>query len=109
MKRKQILLPRHQRILERLGENIRLARLRRRLSMEQVSERAGIGRSTLWKIERGAPEVAMGSYFQVLFILGLEGDIALVGRDDLLGRKLQDAGLLVKNRAPKQQRDEEAQ
>ncbi len=101
MKREKILLPRHQRILGRMGENIRLARLRRKLSQEQVAERTGIGRSTLWKIERGAPEVAIGSYLQVLFILGMENDLELVGRDDLLGRKLQDAGLSVKRRAPK--------
>lgn len=107
MKHVQVILPRHQRILTRLGENLLLARLRRRLSMEQVAERAGIGRSTLWKIEHGAPEVAIGSYLQVLFILGMENDLDLVGRDDLLGRKLQDAGLLVKKRAPKKKSDED--
>ncbi|MFO7723412.1 MAG: helix-turn-helix domain-containing protein [Bacteroidales bacterium] len=101
MKKEQVILPGNQRILITVGENIRLARLRRRLSAEQVSERAGIGRSTLWKIERGAPEVAIGSYLQVLFILGLERDLAKVGSDDILGRKLQDAGLSTMKRAPK--------
>ena len=69
MKREQVILPKNQRILVTLGENIRLARLRRKLSAEQVSERAGIGRKSLWKIENGAPEVAIGNYLQVLFIL----------------------------------------
>ncbi|MEO6633803.1 MAG: helix-turn-helix transcriptional regulator [Mucilaginibacter sp.] len=101
MKESIILLPKAQRVLSDLGENIKLARLRRKLSAEQVAERAGISRSTLWQIERGKPSVAMGAYFQVLFILGLEKDFLKLGADDELGRKIQDAGLLVKDRAPK--------
>jgi transcriptional regulator with XRE-family HTH domain len=84
-----------------LGENIKLARLRRKLSAEQVSERAGISRSTLWLIEKGMPGVAIGSYIQVLLVLGLEKDFLQIASDDKLGRKLQDAKLLVKQRAPK--------
>jgi transcriptional regulator with XRE-family HTH domain len=99
--RTPILLPSMQRLLSKLGENIKLARLRRKLSAVQVSERAGIARSTLWQIEKGAPTVAMGAYIQVLLALGLEKDILKVAADDILGRKLQDIGLLVKKRAPK--------
>jgi transcriptional regulator with XRE-family HTH domain len=95
------LLPTAQKILEALGENIRLARLRRKLSTEQVAERANIGRKTLWAIEKGSPGVAIGSYIQVLFVLNLEKDLLKVAGDDVLGRKLQDAGLIVKERAPK--------
>lgn len=84
-----------------LGENIKLARLRRRLSMSQVSERAGISRSTLVKIESGHEGVAIGSYFQVLSILRLEDDLLLIAKDDVLGRKIQDAGLITKKRAPR--------
>lgn len=101
MKQQLVLLPKAQKVLNDLGENIKLARLRRKLSTEQISERAGISRSTLWQIEKGAPTVAMGAYFQVLFVLGLEKDFLKLGADDELGRKLQDAGLLVKERAPK--------
>ncbi len=101
MKVELVILPKNIRILENLGENIKLARLRRKLSAEQVSERAGIGRMTLWKIEQGAPTVSMGSYLQVLFILGLEKDLAQVAINDPLGRKLQDAGLTVYKRAPR--------
>lgn len=104
MKKEQVILPKNQRILSALGENIRLARLRRKLSAEQVSERAGISRVGLWKIEKGAPEVAIGSYLQVLFILGLEQDLSLVADNDPLGRKLQDAQLATKERAPKQKK-----
>ena len=95
------LLPRLTKILEELGEDIKLARLRRKLSTEQVSQRAGISRSTLWQIEKGKPNVSMGYYAQVLFVLGLEKNLSNMVADDTLGRKLQDAAILVKNRAPK--------
>jgi transcriptional regulator with XRE-family HTH domain len=102
MKRtKYTLLPRLTKILEELGENIKLARLRRKLSAEQVAERAGISRSTLWQIEKGLPNVSMGYYAQVLFVLGLEKNLSAMAADDVLGRKLQDAEILVKKRAPK--------
>ena len=101
MKKEQPILPSLQRILNEFGENIKLARLRRKLSAEQISERAGIARSTLWLIEKGTPTVAMGTYLQVLFILGLEKDLLSMAADDKLGRKLQDANLTVKSRAPK--------
>ncbi|GHU65212.1 transcriptional regulator [Bacteroidia bacterium] len=102
MKRtKYALLPRLTKILEELGEDIKLARLRRKLSAEQVSERAGISRSTLWQIEKGEPSVSMGYYAQVLFVLGLEKSLSNMVADDVLGRKLQDAEILVKKRAPK--------
>ena len=95
------LLPRLQQYLTETGENIRLARLRRRLSTVQVAERAAISRTTLVAVEKGAPTVSMGTYVQVLFTLGLEKTILQLAADDVLGRKLQDAGLLVKERAPK--------
>lgn len=87
--------------LEQFGENIRLARLRRKFTMEMVAQRAGIGRTTLSKIEKGEDSVSIGSYFQVLFVLGLEKDLLNVAKDDVLGRKLQDAQLPVRRRAPK--------
>jgi len=98
---KTTLLPKLTKILEELGENIKLARLRRKLTTEQVAERAGISRSTLWQVEKGLASVSLGTYAQVLFVLGLEKDLQLIANDDLLGRKLQDAGLIVGKRAPK--------
>lgn len=80
---------------------MKLARLRRDLSSEQVAERAGISRNTLIKIEKGDESVALGYYFRVLAVLGLDKDILLVAQDDELGRKLQDAKLVVKDRASK--------
>ena len=98
---KSIILPSVQKILLELGENIKLARLRRKLSAEQVAERANISRKTLWAMETGSPGVAIGSYAQVLFVLNMEKDLLKVAADDALGRKLQDAALAVKERAPK--------
>ena len=96
-----ILLPVTQRHLTDMGENLRLARLRRQLSAVQVAERAGISPPTLRAIEHGDANVSMGAYASVLLCLGLDKDLALVGREDELGRKLQDAKISVGKRAPR--------
>lgn len=97
-----IVLPRLTTILSKVGENLKLARLRRRLTTAQVAERAGITRTTLWSIEKGAAQVSLAAYAQVLFVLGLEKDLLKLGEDDEVGRKIQDTGLIIKKRAPKQ-------
>ena len=95
------LLPRLTRLLEALGGNLKLARLRRKFSAETVAQRAGISRKTMYRVEQGDPAVALGIYARVMQALGLEQDLSLLAADDLLGRKLQDAGLTVAKRAPK--------
>ena len=100
-RRTNIQHPSVQRLLQDLGENIRLARVRRGLSAQLVAERAGMSRTTLRGIERGDAGVTLGAYANVLHALGLHGDIALVARDDELGRKLQDAALPARVRTPK--------
>jgi transcriptional regulator with XRE-family HTH domain len=95
------LLPRLLQYLTEAGENIRLAWLRRKLSTTQIAERAAISRSTLLAVEKGAPNVSIGTYLQLLFTLGLEKTILRLAEDDVLGRELQDAELAVKERAPK--------
>jgi transcriptional regulator with XRE-family HTH domain len=99
--RNKILLPKAQKAMSTLGENLKLARLRRKYSTQQVAERANLSRPTLVSIEKGNPNVSMGAYVKVLFVLGLEKDILQVAKDDELGRRLQDAKLFVKERAPK--------
>ncbi|MCR5494911.1 MAG: helix-turn-helix domain-containing protein [Treponema sp.] len=96
-----ILLPKQQKLLSALGENIKLARLRRGFSAELVAERAGISRASLWSVEKGSPSVAMGIYVSVLNALNLENDLLKVAADDELGRKLQDLNLPVRMRSPK--------
>ena len=82
--------------MEQVGENIKLARKRRKLTTLQVAERAGIDRTTLYQIEKGNPRVSMGAYFNVLRVLGLQNDFLKLGADDELGRKLQDLALMGK-------------
>jgi len=92
--KKQVLFPKHQKILEKVGENIKLARKRRDLTTIQVSERAGIDRSTLVRIEKGDSRVSLGGYFNVLRVLGLQEDFLKIATDDEFGRRLQDLKLL---------------
>ena len=103
-KRGVTVSPKTVQILEQTGEQIKLARLRRRLSTELVAERAGISRATLWNVEKGSPSVAIGIYAAVLHALGnMDSDFMLVAKDDELGRTLQDLELPVRRRAPKKQ------
>ncbi|WP_322549661.1 helix-turn-helix transcriptional regulator [Flavobacterium psychraquaticum] len=92
--KKQVIFPKYNLLLEKMGENIKLARKRRKLTTIQVAERANISRSTLYLIESGNPSVAMGGYFNVLRVLGLQDDFLKLAADDTLGRKLQDIELL---------------
>ena len=107
MKKKTILLfPDTIKILEQMGEQIKLARLRRNLSVELVSERANISRATLWSIEKGSPSVAIGYYAAVLHALNdMDKDLLLVAKDDKLGRTIQDLNLTTRRRATKKKED----
>lgn len=95
------LLPRVRRLLATVGDNVRTARLRRSYGTELVARRAGITRNTLARIERGEASVAIGVYARVLQALGLEQDLAAIGANDVVGQRLQDAGLPVRARAPR--------
>ena len=108
MKRKTVVLfPETQKILLQMGEQIKMARLRRNLSMELVCERANISRATLWSIENGSPSVAIGYYAAVLHALNnMEKDLLLVAKDDAWGRMMQDLKLPVRKRAPKKKLDD---
>ena len=91
--KKQILLPKYTGLLVQMGENIKLARKRRKLTAMQVAERAGIARSTLYLVEKGDSSVSMGAYFNVLRVLGLQNDFLKLAAGDEMGRKLQDLDL----------------
>ena len=93
------ILPGTEEILKTMGEQIKLARLRRSLSATLAAERAGISRASLWKVESGNPAVAMGIYAAVLHALNnLDKDLLLVAKDDQMGRQLQDLNLMPKKR-----------
>ena len=92
--RKAILVPKYKKIFDGIGENIKLARKRRKLTAKQVAERAGIHRATLHRVEKGDPTVAIGIYFNILKVLNLESDFSKIAANDAFGRKLQDLDLL---------------
>lgn len=95
-KRSAVVFPKNQKTLEQLGENIKLARKRRNYTQKQISERTGLSRLTIRKIEHGDAKVSLGHYVSVLSVLGLVEDLAKVASDDELGRKLQDIKLMSK-------------
>ena len=99
-KKSVVVMPDTQKILENMGEQIKMARLRRNLSTELVAERAGISRATLWAVEKGTPTVAIGTYAAVLHALGgMDKDLELVAQDDEFGRRIQDMNLVTPKRA----------
>ena len=86
-----------------VGEQIKLARLRRNLSVAQVAERATCSPLTVSRIEKGAPTVAIGIYLRVLYALQLDDDILSLANDDELGRALQDMNLPQRERSSKKE------
>ena len=97
-KKTSIISPKLKHILTTIGENIKLARLRRNLTSSLLAERAGMTRVTLASIEKGEATVSFGAYANVLFSLGLEQDLLLIAKGDELGNKLQDIELLQDSR-----------
>jgi len=94
------ILPNTINILKTLGNQIKLARLRRNLTAQMIAERASISRATLWKIENGDPSTAIGNYAAVLHALNkMDEDLLLVAKDDRLGRELQDINMVTRKRA----------
>ena len=89
--------------MQAVGEQIKLARLRRNLSVVQVAERATCSPLTVSRIEKGTPTVAIGIYLRVLYALQLDDDILLLAQKDEMGRALQD--LALKHRERTKQRE----
>jgi transcriptional regulator with XRE-family HTH domain len=107
MKKKVAASPLAKRQIIKLGDNIRMARLRRNLSLRDVAQRAGIALNTVVAIENGKFGVSIGPITNVLHCLSLAEDISQVAMDDALGRKLQDLGLEPRKRAPKKAKKQE--
>lgn len=101
MKKAVLISPLANRQLKQMGENIKMARLRRRLSIRAIAQRAGISPTTLVSLEKGAAGVSIGAIANVLHSLGLAEHIGLLGQNDGLGRKLLDLEIVPKKRMPK--------
>ena len=84
-----------------MGEQIKLARLRRNLSIAQVADRATCSPLTVNRIEKGSPTVSIGIYARVLYALQLDDDLLLIAQEDKQGRLLQDLQLKQRKRATK--------
>ena len=96
-KKAVVLMPRTKEILETMGEQIKMARLRRKISVKLAAERAGVSRATLWAVEKGSPSVSVGIYAAVLHSLnGMDKELLLIAKDDELVRKLQDLDLPIR-------------
>lgn len=91
--------PRYQRLAESLGDRVRLARLRRRMSATEMAERMGVSRMTLYSLEHGDLSVGLGVLVRALGVLGLDEDLDQVAADDELGRRLADAAVRPARRA----------
>ena len=92
------------RALRKLGHDLRDARRRRRIPAEIAAARASISRTTLVKIEKGDPGVAMRNYAIVLFVMGMTDRIAELAdpRSDAVGLQLEEERLPQRIRRPKQ-------
>lgn len=101
--RKSVLfMPKTGKILEEMGVQIRLARMRRKIPAALVAERAGVSRASVWAVEKGSAAVAIGIYAAVLHAInGLDKDLLKIAADDELGQKLRDIELLNKYRKAK--------
>jgi transcriptional regulator with XRE-family HTH domain len=86
---------------QQLGERIKLARLRRKLTTVLFAERMGVARETLRRLEAGDPNIALGTYMRALRVLGLDKDVDAIARDDVLGRRLQDVAALAATPRPR--------
>jgi len=83
------------RALRKLGNDIRDARRRRRIPTEIAAARASISRTTLVKIEKGDPGVAIGNYAVILFVLGMADRLSDLAdpKNDAVGLQLEEERL----------------
>jgi len=89
--------------MQMVGEQIKIARLRRNLSIAQIAERAMVSELTVSRVEKGLPTVSVGIFLRVLYALQLDDDILCLAKDDAMGKALQDLGLKARKRAAKKE------
>lgn len=79
--------------LKDIGRNIRTARLRRKLSREELAEKIGLSRYVMADVENGKPTTSIAAYIGALWALGLLGGIEALAHpdDDREGKALENA------------------
>ena len=103
MSRKTVILESNtEEKLKKIGQRIKKARLRRNISAETISKKAGIGESTFYAIERGKSTVSIGAYVAVLATLGLDSDLDSIAVDEEAKKQLYEQNLVKRKRASKQ-------
>ncbi len=83
--------------LERLGRNIRRARIRRKLSQDELARRVGVSRFVVADIEHGKPSTGIAAYIGALWAMGLLGDMRAVADPD----RDEEGKTLERARSPK--------
>jgi len=102
MEKEKAHKPSTEKILKKMGHQIKKARLRRNIRAEEVAEQSGISKGTLTAIEKGVPTVSIGAYAAVLYVLGIEDDLRLIAMDEEAKRKCQSPFLTNRERASRQ-------
>ena len=95
------LLPSTKRALEKVGANIKRARLRRNIRAELLAERAGISADTLTSIEKGVSTVSIGAYAAVLAVLEMDNDLEMIALDEEGKQRFKENNFKKRERATK--------
>ncbi|UWU17102.1 helix-turn-helix domain-containing protein (plasmid) [Rhizobium sullae] len=91
-----------ERSLNVLGANLKTARLRRNLTLQEVAEKIGVIRRVVSDAEKGKPSTSIAVYVALLWVYGLTEQLMQVAdpETDQEGRALERA------RAPQRARQE---
>ncbi len=100
MPRKRIVLDSGTlKILEKVGAQIKRARLRRNIRVEAVIDQVGISETTFYAIEKGVPTVSIGAYAAVLAVLDLDNDLEMIALDEEGKKQFREVNLHRRKRA----------
>ena len=100
-RKKVVLLSSTERVLEKMGTNIKRARLRRNIRAELLAEQAGISVDTLSAIEKGISTVSIGAYAAVLAVLEMDNDLEMIALDEEGKKRFKENNLKKRERATK--------
>ena len=103
-RKKVVLLPSTEQALEKVGTNIKRARLRRNIRAQLLAEWAGISADTLSAIEKGVSTVSIGAYAAVLAVLKLDNDLETIALDEEGKQRFKEPSLKKRERATKKMR-----